>query len=89
MARQALEEDARARRREFESTGKSKKARLEPRMNDLLKEVLDEAGACTIRLTHYAAGPLYAIWALLYSDDGWLIGRGEHYEIGLLLASSC
>ena len=43
------------------------------------------AGACAIRLTHYAAGHLHAIWAMLYSDDGWLIGRGEHYEFNLLL----
>ena len=46
------------------------------------------AGACAVRLTHYVAGPAHAIWALLYSDDGWLVGRGERYEIGLLLPSS-
>ena len=43
------------------------------------------AGACVIRLTHYAAGYLHAIWTLLYSDDGWLVGRGANFEIGLLL----
>ena len=43
------------------------------------------AGACAVRLTHYVAGCLHAIWTLLYSDDGWLVGRGDKFEIGLLL----
>ena len=43
------------------------------------------AGAAVVRLTHYLLGYTYAIWALLYSDDGWLVGRTEKYEVGLLL----
>ena len=43
------------------------------------------AGAAIMRLTHYALGYSHAIWALLYSDDGWLVGRSERYEVGLLL----
>ena len=43
------------------------------------------AGAAIMRLTHYALGYTHAIWALLYSDDGWLVGRAERYEVGLLL----
>ena len=38
-----------------------------------------------MRLTHYLIGPEQAIWAMLYSDDGWLVGRGSHFEIGLCL----
>ena len=43
------------------------------------------AGAAIMRLTHYALGYSHAIWALLYSDDGWLVGRTERFEVGLLL----
>ena len=43
------------------------------------------AGACVIRLSHYLQGSQHAIWTMLYSDDGWLIGRTERYEIGLIL----
>ena len=43
------------------------------------------AGACVVRLTHYLQGAENAIWAMLYSDDGWLVGRTERYEIGLIL----
>ena len=43
------------------------------------------AGAAIMRLTHYVLGYSHAIWALLYSDDGWLVGRTERYEVGLLL----
>ena len=38
-----------------------------------------------IRLTHYVLGYADALWALLYSDDGKLTGRTEHFERGLLL----
>ena len=38
-----------------------------------------------MRLTHYALGYEEALWALLYSDDGKLTGRTDHYERGLLL----
>ena len=43
------------------------------------------AGECVMRLAPYLLGLEHALWSLLYSDDGWLIGRGEHYEIDLLL----
>ena len=43
------------------------------------------AGACTVRLTHYVAGWIHALWFLLYSDDGWIVGRGKDYEVGLML----
>ena len=43
------------------------------------------AGACVIRLTHYLQGHDHAIWTMLYSDDGWLVGRTKRYEVGLLL----
>ena len=43
------------------------------------------AGDAVIRLTHYLQGPAHAIYAMLHSDDGWLVGRTEHYEIGLML----
>ena len=43
------------------------------------------AGACVIRLSHYLQGFQHAIWTMLYSDDGWLIGRTERYEVGLIL----
>ena len=42
------------------------------------------AGACIMRLAHYLMGKEHAIWSLLYSDDGWLIGRSAHYEVDLL-----
>ena len=35
---------------------------------------------------HYLLGHDHAVWALLYSDDGWLIGRSKHFEFDLLLA---
>ena len=43
------------------------------------------AGACLIRLIHYLQGADYAIWTMLYSDDGWLVGCTARYEIRLLL----
>ena len=43
------------------------------------------AGAAVIQFTHYVQGSAYAIYAMLYFDDGWLVGRTEHYEIGLIL----
>mgnify|MGYP003333509867 CR=1 FL=1 len=43
------------------------------------------AGACLIRLTHYLQGENHAIWTMLYSDDGWLVGRTARYEIGLIM----
>ena len=43
------------------------------------------SGACIFRLAHYCLGHDYALWALLYSDDGWLTGRGEHFERSLVL----
>ena len=38
-----------------------------------------------VRLTHYLQGTVHAIYAMLYSDDGWLVGRTERFEIGLML----
>ena len=38
-----------------------------------------------MRLTHYMLGTTHAIWALLYSDDGWLVGTTDRYELDLLL----
>ena len=35
-------------------------------------------------MTHYMLGPELAIWAMLYSDDGWLVGRTDQFEYGLL-----
>ena len=43
------------------------------------------AGAVFVRLTHYLIGPEHALWALLCSDDGWLRGRGQNFEFGLIL----
>ena len=43
------------------------------------------AGAAVVRLTHYLQGAAHAIYAMLYSDDGWLVGRTERFEIGLML----
>ena len=43
------------------------------------------AGACVFRLAHYLLGYDRAIWALLYSDDGWLTGRGKDFEFPLVL----
>ena len=43
------------------------------------------AGAAVVRLTHYLQGAAHAIYAMLYSDDGWLVGRTERLEIGLML----
>ena len=43
------------------------------------------AGACIFRLAHYCLGREYALWALLYSDDGWLTGRGKRFEYSLVL----
>ena len=37
------------------------------------------------RLLHYLLGYRHALWPLLYSDDGWLIGTSDHYEYDLLL----
>ena len=37
-----------------------------------------------MRLGHYLVGFENAIWALLYSDDGDLIGRTDYPERGLL-----
>ena len=42
------------------------------------------AGAAAMRLGHYLVGFENAIWALLYSDDGDLIGRTDYPERGLL-----
>ena len=38
-----------------------------------------------MRLGHYMVGPEDALWALLYSDDGNLVGRTDYPERGLLL----
>ena len=43
------------------------------------------AGAGLVRLTHYLVGHEHALWALLYSDDGGLTGRGKNFEFGLIL----
>ena len=43
------------------------------------------AGAALIRLTHYLIGREEALWAMLYSDDGWLVGGGPNFEVGLCL----
>ena len=43
------------------------------------------AGAAVVRLTHYLQGLEYMLWSMLYSDDEWLTGRTERYEIGLML----
>ena len=43
------------------------------------------SGACVFRLAHYLLGYQHALWAMLYSDDGWLTGRGTHYEFPLVL----
>ena len=43
------------------------------------------SGAAVFRLAHHLLGYEYALWALLYSDDGWLTGRGEHFEFPLVL----
>ena len=32
------------------------------------------AGAAVARLLHYLLGYQHAVWSLLYSDDGWIIG---------------
>ena len=38
-----------------------------------------------MRLAHYVIGYIDAVYALLYSDDGKIIGRTAHYERGILL----
>ena len=38
-----------------------------------------------MRLTYYMLGSTNVIWTLLYSDDGWLVGRTDQYERSLLL----
>ena len=43
------------------------------------------AGAAVARLLHDLLGYQHALWSLLYSDDGWLIGRGKDYHVGLVL----
>ena len=43
------------------------------------------AGGAIIRLTHYVLGYDNMLWALLYSDDGKLTGRGRFPERALLL----
>ena len=43
------------------------------------------AGAAVFRLAHYMIELENALWALLYSDDGWTIGRTAKFELGLLL----
>ena len=35
---------------------------------------------------HYLLGYGHAIWALLYSDDGWFVGRSKRFENDILLA---
>ena len=42
-------------------------------------------GGATVRLGHYVTGIEDALRALLYSDDGKVIGRTERYERGVLL----
>ena len=37
------------------------------------------------RLLHYLLGYQHAVWSLLYSDDGWIIGRGRDYQVDLVL----
>ena len=44
------------------------------------------AGACILRLVHYLLGYDMPLWALLYLDDGWFVGRSERYEYDLLMA---
>ena len=55
--------------------------------NDAAEEVpgWGRAGACVVRLTHYLQGINHMIFSLLYSDDEWLIGRTDRFEIGLML----
>jgi hypothetical protein len=36
------------------------------------------AGACVMRLTHYLQGWDFATYSMLYSDDGWLVGRTKN-----------
>ena len=43
------------------------------------------AGAAVFRLAHYFIELEHALWALLYSDDGWIVGRTAQVELGLLL----
>ena len=43
------------------------------------------AGAAALRFTHYLQGIAYMLWIMLYSDDEWVVGRTEHYEIRLML----
>ena len=43
------------------------------------------AGAAVFRLAHYLIALENALWALLYSDDGWIVGRTSGFEVGLLL----
>ena len=38
-----------------------------------------------MRLTHYMLRSTIAIWALLCSEDGGLVGRMDRYGRGLLL----
>ena len=37
------------------------------------------------RLLHYLLGYQHAVWSLLYSDDGWIIGRGKDFQVDLVL----
>ena len=43
------------------------------------------AGGAAMRLAHYVIGYINAVYALLYSDDGKVIGRTEHYERGIMM----
>ena len=43
------------------------------------------AGACCCRLSHYLLGYRFMLWLLLYGDDEWLVGQGQHYHMSLLL----
>ena len=43
------------------------------------------AGAAVFLPAHYMIELENALWAMLYSDDGWIVGRTEKFELGLLL----
>lgn len=42
--------------------------------------------AAAIRALHYLLGPSSALYALVYSDDGFLLATGAHFEKKLLMA---
>ena len=46
------------------------------------------AGGAAMRLAHYVIGYINAVYALLYSDDGKVIGRTEQYERGIITLSA-